>query len=844
MKRFYLILSAIISCVHLFAQQNNNSVISSNPGNIYYIRQQYLQNVLHNPNDKNMDGADNDLAKFNRWFQFVEPRCYPSGNLPRADVLISEYQKMPHAVTLAQRTTGAAPLWRSLGPANIPTDVSGLSPWVSVGRINCVVIDPLDTNTIYAGAACGGVWISHNCGATWSTHTDNLPSLSISDIAVNPKHPDTLYAATGDNAGREWLDNGTIFWGGLYAAGVMKSTDGGNTWNTTGFTDLQSNRQVISQVIIHPDNTNVLLAVGRDGIYRTADAGASWTLVDAIPSYNLAFHPLHPDTVYEASYSGLRVSYDAGITWQNLNITVGGWISVSPAAPNSVWIYNAYASFLVSNDEGHTFSALLSPHSVTNASAYCHGLVVSPADPNTIMACGAAIAKTADGAVTWTLLDTTNVQTHGDHHGLAFNPVNPATMYLGNDGGMYTTHDAGLHWTNISTGLTISQIYRMSSSRQDSTSMICGLQDNGFLARNSAGWHSVYVTGGDGMSCHMFPGNDSFQAVSSQNGCCFAMSYDQGNTFKFTVSYAFSSGYGNLTSPLLFNPRSADTLYYGLMDLWASCDRGLTFAKLTIDSPFYPNGAVAMAIAPSATHVMYAAGFNKILRTTDFGATWVDVTGPLPLDSSGITHIAVDYKNPMRIYITTSGYATGVKAFMSTTGGTTWTNISHSLPNIPANCIAVDSTTPGALYVGTDLGVFYMDSTMTDWAPYGTGFPNVVVDDMDINYAFHKIRVATYGRGAWECSLKNKVPNGIQIVNGPVADIIQVNPNPAKDYWKVRFSGQSPAQYTVRLTDENGRTLSTLYNSSIVSASKLANGIYYIEVTVGEQHQTLKAIKE
>src|SRR4051812_27270631 len=162
--------------------------------NIYAIKKQFLDEVLHNPAERNEDDADNDLARFNRWFNLLEPRCFPSGNLPRPDILLTEYERAS-VLKKGTRTTSGSPVWSSVGPSYVAGTLFG------IGRVNCIVIDPIDTSTLYIGTACGGVWISHNCGGTWASTSDNFPSLSVADIAVNPHHTDTLYAATGDGYG-------------------------------------------------------------------------------------------------------------------------------------------------------------------------------------------------------------------------------------------------------------------------------------------------------------------------------------------------------------------------------------------------------------------------------------------------------------------------------------------------------------------------------------------------------------------------------------------------------------------------------------------------------------------
>jgi hypothetical protein len=88
-------------------------------------------------------------------------------------------------------------------------------------------------------------------------------------------------------------------------------------------------------------------------------------------------------------------------------------------------------------------------------------------------------------------------------------------------------------------------------------------------------------------------------------------------------------------------------------------------------------------------------------------------------------------------------------------GGDTWTNLSGSLPNVPVNCIAFDNNAPvsDALYIGTDIGVFYMDLDLGDWIYFSNSMPVAVVNDLYINPTNSTITAGTYGRGMWRSSL-------------------------------------------------------------------------------------------
>ncbi|HEY6172671.1 MAG TPA: T9SS type A sorting domain-containing protein, partial [Candidatus Kapabacteria bacterium] len=105
-------------------------------------------------------------------------------------------------------------------------------------------------------------------------------------------------------------------------------------------------------------------------------------------------------------------------------------------------------------------------------------------------------------------------------------------------------------------------------------------------------------------------------------------------------------------------------------------------------------------------------------------------------------------------YVALSGY--GSSHVMKTTNkGVTWSNISSTLPDIPATALFIDPLHPSELYVATDIGVFYSPNDGGDWIPYGQGMPNVAISDMAYHKSKKVIRVATHGRSMWEAPLAN-----------------------------------------------------------------------------------------
>ena len=114
-----------------------------------------------------------------------------------------------------------------------------------------------------------------------------------------------------------------------------------------------------------------------------------------------------------------------------------------------------------------------------------------------------------------------------------------------------------------------------------------------------------------------------------------------------------------------------------------------------------------------------------------------------------VCHIDVNDAN--KIYVGLASY-TGNSAFVSTNGGTTWTNITGSI-SVPVNCFITQTGVAGTVYCGTDLGVQFSNNSGSTWQNFSTGMPGIIVKDLEIFYPTGKLRAATYGRGVWESNL-------------------------------------------------------------------------------------------
>jgi hypothetical protein len=160
-----------------------------------------------------------------------------------------------------------------------------------------------------------------------------------------------------------------------------------------------------------------------------------------------------------------------------------------------------------------------------------------------------------------------------------------------------------------------------------------------------------------------------------------------------------------------------------------------------------------LKVAPSDAQVIYAGNGTKLYQTSNGGGAWTDITPGLPVATNFLTDVAISDTDPNIAYATFSGYVTAEKVYHTLNGGGTWTNNSGTLPNMPVDTIVYQKGAHNAVYIGTDAGVYYRNDTLPNWVPYKLGLPNVIVDDLQIDYRTKTIRAGTYGRGIWQAPL-------------------------------------------------------------------------------------------
>ena len=765
---FFLLL--FNSAFSQFKKQNDN---------FYKVREEILKKIAQDEKEGTFNEeereSDDIMAKFKRWEHFVDQRVYPTGDFFDPEAVIKEYRK--YYKNHQQKNFTPANNWLAVGPFYPVTDAAqtGIG---GIGRINCLAQHPVDSNILYIGTFGGGIWKTIDGGLNWTSLDENLPAMSVSDIAINPLHPDTIYVATGDAVGNFFANiYPDPYHQGHYSAGIIMSSDGGQTWSQTGFTYQQYQIENIYRLVIDPVNTNNLLAGTLDGMYRSTDAGVSWIKKDSTKTYDIQYNPLDPSKYYATTNGGvkLRRSFDGGDTWITTNAAnlIGGVglsrISISPADTGKIYIMRGTGRLHRSTNGGGLFITVSYPgNTFGHQGSYDKAFAISPVDTNIMILGLVDLYKSVNQGFNFTAVDSIDdvvTGIHVDFHSMQFANGNSNKLYATSDGGVYVSYDIGETWTSLNNGINVTQYYKMSSSNLNPEHILAGAQDNSTHFYDGLGW--TVVTCCDGMDPGFDKTNEQIAYATTQNGN-FMRSLDSGRSFSVPITPPGLNG--NWESPHFINPVNASTIYFGGTKVYISYNRGDNWSDFStvLDNV---TKITSMAQSSADTNVFYAASFQKFFVTADYGLTWINRTAGLPADSAAITDVKVDETNSQIVYVTFSGFKEGKKIFKTIDGGLNWTNISGTLPNVPFNTIIIQKNANGDLYAGCDFGVFYYDPNVGDWSAFNTDLPGVVVSDLDLNYRSGILYVATQGRGIYKAEPVNPVA---PILNdAAIAEIIQ-----------------------------------------------------------------------
>ncbi|MBK9250315.1 MAG: T9SS type A sorting domain-containing protein [Ignavibacteria bacterium] len=690
---------------------------------------------------------------------FHEQRAFPYDKIPEGALVkaLNEQRKFYTSKKSGAQLLSQQPQWRQAGPFDVG------------GRVRSIIHHPTNDGVVYVAAANGGVWKTINGGGKWEPIMDYENSISMGALAMDPKNPDILYAATGELASGHY---------GYSGAGVFKTTNGGTTWNLIGLANVSG----FSKIYVHPMNSNLIYAGGvysNAGFYKSTDAGATWRRTMNLGSIcDISINPKDPNDVIAAvSGVGIYRSSDGGESWgDKKDITYDGVgrisVQMSPSDPKIVYalvdraVPNSTETGAVirSADNGQTWTEVFSDASIFNQpsqGSYDNFIAVHPTNPKIVLVGGVNLYRTDDNGANWTLVGGYGTNTHPDMHCAYFSPINPNTVYVGNDGGMAVSDDAGETWFTINNGLAVTQFHGNFALDQTKPKvMYGGSQDNGTMSNSAVKWGEI--SGGDG----------GFAAIDANNpNIVYAETQEAGSMFRVDVKNGtfanISSGFpagdpGLWASPLLVDP-GTNTLFSGRRSLYASYNQGAKWDKI---SPQLKSRISMIAASQVNPDIIYIGSERGELLVTNQGGgqeadAWITInTNGLP--TRYVSDIEPSPNTENTCYITLSGF-NSAHVFKTTDLGKTWKDIGKNLPDVPTNCLALHPDDENIMFVGTDIGVYGSYNGGESWFPLGTGFPNTSVMDLQFYTGTPTVpntlilRASTHGRSMWEVDVPTEV---------------------------------------------------------------------------------------
>ena len=750
-----LFLMAAVLQAHAQAQETDHWSVGMRDGSVA------LDSVVEQFNAASLDPSSRSkgFKPFQRWLDFMGPRVDAEGMRPPNAVVQRALQRAEEdRLAESNQRSISDPEWAYAGPLG-PTGLGGN------GRLNRLVARQGALDEWWACAPSGGLWRTTDGGESWTPMgTDQLGSIGVSDIAFHPFDADQMWIATGDGD-----------YGDTRSIGILKSSDGGGSWEETGLDWGAHMGRTLTRILVHPQHPDTLWTSSSLGIYRSINGGGNWIRTLTGDYASLELDPADPAHLLAGAFgNNVAESFDAGATWtvNSLDGTSFGLsriaLAFAPSASDTVYAVagknsdQGFAGFWRSTDGGSTWSAQMLDGDGPNLLGWTVGgedsggqawydltLAVHPEDPDRVHLGGINLWGTFDGGMTWACeghwyAGGALPYLHADQHGLQY--LEDGRLLVANDGGAFVFDPEAGTAEDMSAGLAITQAYRVDLDPQSIDRFIVGTQDNGTFMKHEGSWE--HVLGGDGFQCAFHGALSELVYASLYYGQVFR-SDDGGNAFQEIAGNAGSEedGQGAWLTPWEVSPFNPDWIYMAKDRVYRSTNRGADWAALEV----LPGGPCTdLALAPSDIGRIYAVKEYELFRSTD-GQTFSELDPPNAF--SWISDVLVSPQDADHLWISLSNYNDSTKVLESQDGGVNWTNVSEGLPPAPVNCLTTDPET-GALYAGTDVGVYALSSAVgAQWERLSAGLPNVVVSDLLVHAPSGRLIASTYGRGLYTLEL-------------------------------------------------------------------------------------------
>jgi photosystem II stability/assembly factor-like uncharacterized protein len=525
-------------------------------------------------------------------------------------------------------------------------------------------------------------------------------------------------------------------------------------------------------------------------------------------------------------------------------------IGVSVDNPEIVYLLEGnqgrFSGFFKSEDAGESFRKL--PHSVNYLGYNLDGgdtggqsprnmeIAVNPYNANEIHIGGINTWYSLDGGNSFSISSHwVPGQASGADIGYCHADINRLKfyydkLYLGTDGGLFKTVNTTSvdqdYFDDLTTGMGIRHFYKIGVSQTDPVVVTGGSQDNGTSwFTPSLGW--LDWLGADGMETFVDKNDPDVLYGTSQFGRLYRKNKDG--------SYASlprpDDRTGNWVTPFEQDPVQPNTIYVGYEAVYKSTNSGLSWTQISQEFSEKLNN---LKIAQSDNKVMYASLLGELYKTTTGGGTWQRLTG----FAGNVNSIAIHPKDPNLVALATTSTN---KVFVSRNGGASWQIYRKNLPNFSALCLIWQDDEHEGLYLGMNYGVYYINSSMDNWINFSANLPNVIINELEINYVENRIYAGTYGRGLWSSPLIALDPGNTSSLD---PNSIFIYPNPAHDQFNVVIDRSSVGKNSIELFDINGKrwkkTIAEGDGEYKIDVSALREGTYFVRISNEKGKFTMK----
>lgn len=793
-------------------------------------------------------------------------RAYPAREIPPGGWAAAwEGLKRPLAAT---RTL----TWEALGPQNF------------AGRSLSLAINPQNPGTLWLGTASGGLWKSHTAGqgaAAWHPVPTGFPVLGVGAVAVHPQDTNLIFIGTGEVYNYRGTGTGRIVWKtrGTYGIGILRSLDGGQTWELS-LDWMDTAMRGVNQLYFHPQDSATLFAATTEGLFRSRDLGITWeALFEGYMVTDLFIHAEDPQKMILAAGNllspdrGIYRSSDGGGSWVRLPDfpDFGGKVMLGASPANPEEIYASVGDIRMdttelwrSSDFGRTWEALGNERFTYGW--FAHDVAVNPADLSQVLCAGQNVWEYQPPARGlrqlsgwWLWYDEAFAPgapegppnyVHADIHDIQFDPHVNDRVYFVTDGGLFVSEDAGRNFSGRNGGLQTAQFYPgISGSSLRPNLLTGGLQDNKTAVyEGQPGWRKVL--GGDGGFTHIHPRNDE-HLLASFYWLSLFWSENGGNTFTpVTGIPALAEDKAAFIAPFMAAPAHPERVYAAGDTLYRSQDGGRHFERVGNHPIDGGREAIAMAISYQNSDRLYIStspvsqGTDgevllnppaRILHSRDGGNTWEDISRDLP--DRICMDLAVHPQRDATLFAALGGYGTP-HLFKSEDSGATWRALDKDLPDVPFHALVVDPWFPEHLYAGCDLGVFLSQDGGESWAWMTEAFQEpVLVADLWISPADRRLVMATHGRGMYAADLSQGFFTSTQ---DDIDQPFVLLPNPTRQFLELRGPVEEITQ--VEWMDTGGRRLSppARVGPARWDVHHLPAGYYVVVIHTAEAYQAIR----